>query len=120
MLDSPYGAKADCQGRLELEGWGEPTRTLVPWRQGFRHPTRNECMGRFAQILFSLATIACGLYEVNNEIKDFTFDFHNSTPFVIFNVTYCLELSCAIAFYYGSRFFYQQQSNWLFEHYKNN
>ena len=22
----------------------------VPWRQGFRHPTRNECMGWFAQI----------------------------------------------------------------------
>ena len=31
-------------------GWGEPTRILVPWRQGFRHPTRNECMGWFAQI----------------------------------------------------------------------
>ena len=31
-------------------GWGEPTRTLVPWRQGFRHPTRNECMGWFALI----------------------------------------------------------------------
>ena len=32
-------------------GWGEPTYTLVPWRQGFRHPTRSECMGSFAQIL---------------------------------------------------------------------
>ena len=32
-------------------GWGEPTRTLVSWRQGFRHPTRNKCMGWFAQIL---------------------------------------------------------------------
>ena len=31
-------------------GWGETTRTLVPWRGGFRHPTRNECMGWFAQI----------------------------------------------------------------------
>ena len=31
-------------------GWGESTRTLVPWRQGFRHPTKNECMGWFAQI----------------------------------------------------------------------
>ena len=29
---------------------GEPTHTLAPWRQGFRHPTRNECMGWFAQI----------------------------------------------------------------------
>ena len=26
-------------------GWGKPTCTLVPWRQGFRHPTKNECMG---------------------------------------------------------------------------
>ena len=31
-------------------GWGELTHALVPWRQGFRHPTRNECMGWFAQI----------------------------------------------------------------------
>jgi hypothetical protein len=27
------------------KGWGEPTYTLVSWRQGFRHPARNECMG---------------------------------------------------------------------------
>ena len=27
-----------------LQGWGEPTRTLVPWRQGFRHPTRSRAM----------------------------------------------------------------------------
>ena len=33
-----------------LDGWGEPTLTLVPWRQGFRHPRRKECMGGFAQI----------------------------------------------------------------------
>jgi hypothetical protein len=39
---------------------GKPTRALVPWRQGFRHPVRNECIGWFAQIskkwllLFSL------------------------------------------------------------------
>ena len=26
-------------------GWGETTPTLVPWRQGFRHPTSNEYMG---------------------------------------------------------------------------
>ena len=32
-----------------LYGWGEPTGTLVPWRQGFRHPTKNECMSWFAQ-----------------------------------------------------------------------
>ena len=27
-----------CSGP-KLRGWGEPTCTLVPWRQGFRHPT---------------------------------------------------------------------------------
>ena len=32
-------------------GWGKPICTLVPWRQGFRHPTRNECIGWFAQLL---------------------------------------------------------------------
>ena len=31
-------------------GWDKTTRTLAPWRQEFRHPTRNECMGWFAQI----------------------------------------------------------------------
>ena len=31
-------------------GWVETTRTLVPWRQGYGHPTRNKCMGWFAQI----------------------------------------------------------------------
>ena len=36
-----------------LTSQGEPTRTLVPWRQGNRHPTRNECMGWFAQILLT-------------------------------------------------------------------
>ena len=36
------------------DGWGETTRTLVPWRQEFRHPTRIECMLRFAQILHDL------------------------------------------------------------------
>ena len=25
-----------------LEGWGEPTRTLVPWRQGFRLRRKRE------------------------------------------------------------------------------
>ena len=38
-----------------IKGWGEPTCTLVPWRQGFRHPTRNECMGWYAQIAIKLA-----------------------------------------------------------------
>ena len=31
-------------------GWDKPTCTLVSWKQGFRHPTRNKCMGWFAQI----------------------------------------------------------------------
>ena len=31
-------------------GWDKTTHTLVPWRQGFRHPTRNECMRQFAHI----------------------------------------------------------------------
>ena len=33
------------------EDWGEPNHASVAWRQGFRHPTRNECMGWLAQIL---------------------------------------------------------------------
>ena len=33
-----------------LLSWGEPTRTLVSWRQGFRHSTRSECMGWLARI----------------------------------------------------------------------
>ena len=32
------------------QGWGEPTRIMVPWRQGFRHPTKNKCMGWFTRI----------------------------------------------------------------------
>ena len=36
------------------QDWGEPTGTLVPWRQGFRYPTRNECMGCFTQICGSV------------------------------------------------------------------
>ena len=36
-----------------LNGWGEPTRTLVPWRQEFGHPTRNECMDWFVQIILN-------------------------------------------------------------------
>ena len=39
-----------CAGRMIGHGRGEPTHTLFPWRQGCRHPTRNECMGWFAQI----------------------------------------------------------------------
>ena len=35
---------------------GETTYTLVPWRQKFKHPTRNERMGWFAQVTGA----ACG------------------------------------------------------------
>ena len=36
---------------IPTPGWGEITRILGSWRQGFRHPTRkNVCMGRFVQI----------------------------------------------------------------------
>ena len=44
-------------------GSGEPTRTMVPWRQGFRHPTKSEFMGWFTQILVGMAiglTLAVG------------------------------------------------------------
>ena len=41
-----------CMGGLSF-GSGKTSRTPVPWRQGFRHPIRNECMGWFAQIPFS-------------------------------------------------------------------
>ena len=36
----------NCVSHESSMGWGKPT-TL---KQGFRHPTRNECMGWFAQI----------------------------------------------------------------------
>jgi hypothetical protein len=35
--------------------WGEPIRTLVSWRQGFRHPLGKVCMGWFVQICLPLA-----------------------------------------------------------------
>jgi len=35
---------------LDPQTWGAPTHTWIPWRQWFRHPTRNECMGWFNQI----------------------------------------------------------------------
>ena len=38
------------------EGWDEPTRMLLPWSQGFGHPTRNECMGWFTQIYNQIST----------------------------------------------------------------
>ena len=60
-------------GDLVFEGWGEPTRTLVPWRQGFRHSTRNECMGWFAQIEFEL-----GLHQFITAIN-YIVNFHMKT-----------------------------------------
>ena len=40
------------------QGWGETTCILVPWKQGFRYPTRNECMGWFAQISCAVSGVA--------------------------------------------------------------
>ena len=31
--------------KTRVQGLGEPTRTVVPWRQGFRHLKMNKCMG---------------------------------------------------------------------------
>ena len=28
-----------------LIGWGEPTHTLIPWRQGFKYPTKERVYG---------------------------------------------------------------------------
>ena len=36
------------------KSWGKLTRTMIPWRQGFRHPTRNKCMGWFPKSLPSI------------------------------------------------------------------
>jgi hypothetical protein len=50
------------------EGWGRPTPTLVPWRQGFRHPTRNECRcwsaqtGREAPVQATINKVFSGTY----------------------------------------------------------
>ena len=53
-------------------GWGEPTYTLVSWMQGFRHPTRNECMGWFARINYH--TFPCKVWRivVSNNIMETT------------------------------------------------
>ena len=51
MLGRGRGGLAHTNTMPPLGGWDEPIRTLVPLRQGFmRHPTRNKCMGWFAQI----------------------------------------------------------------------
>lgn len=42
--------------------WGELICTLVPWRQGFRHPIMNECVGWFAQIIVWI------VYNINDFI----------------------------------------------------
>ena len=33
---------------MGYSGWGEPTHTLIPWKEGFSHPIK--CIGWFAQI----------------------------------------------------------------------
>lgn len=47
------GLTFPCVGR-SLMAWAEPTRTLVLWSQGFKHPARNECMGWFTQIILDV------------------------------------------------------------------
>ena len=39
---------------LNVAWTNQPVHVLVPWRQGFKHPTRNKCMGWFAQISWNL------------------------------------------------------------------
>ena len=34
--------------KIYQDGWGETTRTLVPWKHDCNHPTKNQCMGWFA------------------------------------------------------------------------
>ena len=53
---------------VPLLGWGKPTHTMVPWRQGFRHPTRNECMGWFAQIALLAMCLCCGEACASSEL----------------------------------------------------
>ena len=52
-----------CEHVTSLWWLGPKTRTLAPWRQGFRHPTRNKCMDGFAQY------VLCG---VCNDVSFFT------------------------------------------------
>ena len=55
--------------------WGEPTRTLVPWRQGFSHPTRNECMDWFAQITSYLPGVPSTKLEYPNIVQTYKLTF---------------------------------------------
>ena len=50
-MEHHYGTLTHYAKHSLKPGWGKPTRTLVSWRQGFRHPTRSECMSWSAQIL---------------------------------------------------------------------
>ena len=49
-IDEGWLKKNEEQEEDQHVGWSKPTRTLVPRRQGFRHPTRNECVSLFTQI----------------------------------------------------------------------
>ena len=43
-----------------VTGWGGTTRTLIPWRQGLRDPTRNDCTGcSSVQIASNYTKYAC-------------------------------------------------------------
>ena len=62
-------------------GQSEPTRTLISWKQGFRHPTRNEYMDWFAQIPFTLALIM--VYQASRSCQFLPFErwAHLQIPF---------------------------------------
>jgi hypothetical protein len=54
--------------RSVQRGWGELTCTLVSWRQGFKHPTRNEYIGWFSEIVQRLSQdtfkiMSCGHFH---------------------------------------------------------
>jgi len=63
----------------------QPVHVLVPWRQGFRHPTRNECMGSFAQIML-LHTLYGGTFTSINCLSAFnTKSDQTESPFQIWD-----------------------------------
>ena len=71
-----FRINAGKEGKIQQwinHGWGETTRALLPWRQGFRHPTRNKCMGRFAQIIpYSLEFIVITITIVDIQDNEVT------------------------------------------------
>ena len=55
-----------------MKGWGETTRTLISWRQGFRHPSRNECLGWLPKLSRkSHRVIGLTVHQVGSEPTNF-------------------------------------------------